>query len=123
MDITEVANELVAGCRENRTEENLDKLYAPDAQSIEAFDGPNGRVTVGIDGIRGKHQWWDSAFEVHDATVEGPWINGDSFSVIFGMDTTETATGQRTQMREVAIYEVADGKIVKETFYYPTGPS
>jgi ketosteroid isomerase-like protein len=34
------------------------------------------------------------------------------------MDTTDKATGQRSQGREVAVYHVKDGKIVREEFYY-----
>lgn len=123
MSIQEVADRLVAGCRSGQTMENLDLLYAEDAQSIEAFDGPGGRVTTGRDGIKAKHVWWDESFEVHGGDVSDPWINGDSFSVIFEMDVTEKATGERSQMKEVAIYQVKDDKIVSETFYYPTSAS
>ena len=38
MAMQDVARELVAGCREGRETENLDKLYAPDAVSVEAVD-------------------------------------------------------------------------------------
>ena len=47
MTLNEIANELVAGCRENRARANLQTLYAPDAQSVEAADMGNGTtVTV-----------------------------------------------------------------------------
>lgn len=120
MDIREIAGELVAGCRERRETENLDKLYDPDAVSVEAMGmGGIDPVTTGIDGIRGKHEWWTSAHEVHGIEVEGPFLHGDDrFAVIFGMDTTEKATGKRITGREVAIYHVANGKIVREEFFY-----
>ena len=38
MDLKQIAEELVAGCREGRAKENLDKLYAADAVSVEAAD-------------------------------------------------------------------------------------
>lgn len=119
MTLSEIANELVAGCRENRTRANLDALYAPDAVSVEAVDMGQGRETHGLAGIHGKHDWWEGSQEVHEVTVEGPFLHGDSsFAVIFGMDTTDKASGQRSQMREVAIYHVAGGKIVREEFFY-----
>jgi hypothetical protein len=34
------------------------------------------------------------------------------------MDTEDKATGVRTQGREVAVYHVKGGKIVKEEFFY-----
>jgi ketosteroid isomerase-like protein len=119
MTLNEIANELVAGCRENRTRENLDRLYAPDAVSVEAMDMGGGRETHGLDGIHGKHDWWDGAFTTHALTVEGPFVHGDDrFSVVFGMDTTDKATGQRSQGREVAVYHVKGGKIIREEFFY-----
>lgn len=119
MDLKAIADELVAGCREDRTRENLDRLYAPDAVSVEAMDMGGGRETVGLAGIHGKHDWWDTNFTVHGLTVEGPFLHGDDrFAVIFGMDTTEKATGKRSQGREVGIYHVKNGKIAREEFFY-----
>ena len=119
MTLSEIAHELVAGCRENRARQNLDALYSPDAVSVEAIDMGQGRETHGLPGIHGKHDWWESTQTVHSASVEGPFLHGDtSFAVIFEMDTTDNTSGKRSQMREVAIYHVADGKIVREEFFY-----
>ncbi len=119
MTLSEIANELVAGCREGRAKQNLDVLYTADAVSVEAVDMGQGRETVGLPGIHGKHDWWDATQEVHSASVEGPFLHGDSsFAVIFEMDTTDKSTGKRGQMREVAIYHVAGGKITREEFFY-----
>jgi ketosteroid isomerase-like protein len=119
MTFDEIAKELVAGCREGRAQANLDRLYAADAVSVEAADMGGGRETIGLPGIHGKHDWWEGAFITHGLTVEGPFVHGqDSFAVIFGMDTEDRATGVRSQGREVAIYHVKDGRIVREEFYY-----
>ena len=119
MTFQEIANELVAGCREDRTRENLDRLYAPDAISVEAMDMGGGRETVGLAGIHGKHDWWDGAFVTHGLTVEGPFVHGDDrFAVVFDMETVNKASGERRKDREVGIYHVKDGKIVREEFFY-----
>ena len=119
MTLSEIANELVAGCREHREVENLHRLYAPDAVSVEASDMGPGRETTGIEGILGKHAWWDATAEVHDSSVTGPFLHGDDrFAVIFHMDVTMKDTGNRMQMDEVGVYHVADGKIVREEFFY-----
>ena len=119
MTLQEIANELVAGCREGRERANLDRLYAPDAVSVEAMDMGGGRETQGLAGIHGKHDWWEGAFITHGLTVEGPFVHGDDrFAVIFGMDTENRATGERSQGREVAVYHVKDGRIVREEFFY-----
>jgi ketosteroid isomerase-like protein len=119
MELKEIADELVAGCREGRERENLKTLYAPDAQSVEAMDMGKGTTTTGIAGIEGKHDWWEGAHEIHKSTAEGPFLHGtDRFSVIFDMDVTNKETGQRMAMKEVGVYHVADGKIAREEFYY-----
>jgi hypothetical protein len=119
MTLGEIANELVAGCREDRTRQNLDRLYAPDAVSVEAMYMGGGRETHGLAGIHGKHDWWEAGFITHGLTVEGPFLHGDDrFSVIFGMDTENKASGERSLGKEVAVYYVKDGKIVREEFFY-----
>ena len=119
MNLMEIANELVAGCRENRELENLDKLYAPDAVSVEEKDLGNGRETVGVEGIKGKHAWFASAFEILGGEVGGPYPHGDDrFAVTFKMNAKNLETGELSDMEEVAVYHVADGKIVREEFFY-----
>jgi ketosteroid isomerase-like protein len=120
-ELMAVANKLVENCRTGQEAAGLDALYHPDAVSVEAMAMPGqetGAVT-GIAAIKAKHDWWYGAFEMHSTTAEGPFLHGaDRFAVIFGMDTTERATGTRMQMREVAIYTVAAGKITREEFFY-----
>ena len=119
MTLKEIADELVAGCRENRAAENLDRLYAADAVSVEAADQGMGRETVGLDGIKGKHAWWEANMEATGGNVSDPMLHGeDRFAVIFEAQGVEKATGNAFDMKEVAVYHVADGKIVREEFFY-----
>jgi len=119
MTLEEIAKKLVEGCKTGQEDANLDALYHPDAASVEAADFSGaGRETKGVDGIRGKHAWWNASFEVHSSEAHGPFLHGeDRFAVIFEVDSTEKASGQRMPMKEVAIYHVADGKIVREEFF------
>jgi len=122
MDMMSVAKELVAGCRENRAKENLDKIYASDAVSVEAADMGQGRETKGLDGIKAKHDWWENSMEMLDGDITGPLPHGDDrFAVIFRVKAKEKATGEVTDMEEVAVYTVKDGKIVREEFFYDMG--
>ncbi len=118
----DVAEKLAALCRENRTDEGLDSLYHADCVSVEAAAAPgaDSAETHGLEGIRGKHAWWESAMDVHSATVEGPFMHGeDRFGLIFEMDVTEKVSGERTAMKELGVYTVDDdGKIVREEFFY-----
>ena len=119
MTLQEIAEELVAGCREHRERANLARLYAPDAVSVEAMDMGNGRETKGLAGIDGKHQWWEDNHTVTGGEVEGPFRHGDDrFAVIFAMQGSSKADGKAFDMTEVGIYQVKDGKIVREEFFY-----
>ena len=119
MTLNEIANALVAGCRSGDTRANLDRLYAPDAVSVEAADFGDGREARGLDAIKGKHDWWDSAFEVLSATTSDAMLHGDDrFAVIFEAQTKNKETGEVGNMKEVGIYHVADGKISREEFFY-----
>jgi ketosteroid isomerase-like protein len=119
MELEEVARALVAGVREGRERENLERLYAPDAVSVEPRDAGNGREARGLEAIRAKHAWWEENFTVHDAQVEGPFLHGDDrFAVIYAMDVEHRESGSRVATGEVGIYHVAGGRIVREEFFY-----
>ncbi len=118
MKTEEIAKKLCDHCRNGTEAEGLDTLYAENAVSVEPMS-PEGMdpVSSGVDAIKGKHEWWGNAMEVHSFDLEGPFVNGDAFTVIFEIDSTEKSSGQRWKAKEVGLYEVADGKIVKESFF------
>jgi len=118
------AKQLTTYCQTGEEEKGLNELYAQDCVSVEALEmpgGPMGREAQGLDAIRGKHEWWFANNEVHSTSAEGPFLHGDdSFSLIFDMDVTDKSSGERMQMKEVGHYTVnADGKIIREAFFYP----
>ncbi len=123
MDTATVAAKLVEHCRNHTERQGLKDLYADDAESVEANDNPSGdRVTRGRKAIEGKHDWWEQSFDVHGAETDGPFVHENRFAVIFEMDATEKASGQRFRMREIGLYHVADGKIVREEFFAAPQP-
>ena len=122
MNTLEIANKLVALCREGKNAESLSTLYASDAVSVEAMSMPGmPQATEGLPAIQAKSAWWVDNHEVHAATITGPWPNGDRFVVGFSYDVTNKPSGQRMQMEEVGLYTVRDGRIVREEFFYNTG--
>ncbi|MEL7100635.1 MAG: nuclear transport factor 2 family protein [Pseudomonadota bacterium] len=124
MDLSAVAAALVANCRAGTERAALEELYAEDAVSVEALDQGAGRETFGKAGISAKHDWWDENFEVHSGEVLGPFPHAatedapDRFAVIFRLSATFKPTGERSDMEEIGLYTVADGKIVREEFFY-----
>lgn len=119
MDLKTIADALVQGCRTGDEIANLDRLYAADAVSVEAVDHGTGRSVQGRDAIRAKHEWWASANEMTGGRVSDPMFHGDDrFAVIFAAEGRDRASGQAFSMTEVGIYTVAEGKIVREEFFY-----
>jgi ketosteroid isomerase-like protein len=114
--VQEVANDLVAMCKQGQFDESGDKYWAEDVVSLEPMDGEMARIQ-GKAGVRAKGEWWAANHEVHSAQVEGPYVHGDQFVVRFKMELTPKG-GERRTMDEVGLYTVKDGKIVEERFFY-----
>ncbi len=117
-----IGQELVGLCREGRNGDAIERLYSKDIVSIE----PSGSEampaeTKGIDAVHKKHAWWTQNMEVHSAEVRGPFVSDDEFAVYYDYDTTLKPTGQRSRMREMALYGVQNGQIVREEFFYKPG--
>ena len=117
MDVKAIAADFVAMANAGDFAAIGEKYWADNVVSIEAMEGPMARVE-GIDAVRGKGEWWEGAHEVHSASAEGSYVNGDQFAVRFLMDVTQKESGQRMQMDEIGLYTLKDGKIVEERFYY-----
>jgi ketosteroid isomerase-like protein len=114
-----VAQELVALCREGRNLDAVNKLYSPKIVSTEPIGDETMPAEIsGIEAIRQKHQWWEENNLVHSMEVNGPFLGNDQFAVQYTFDTTFKPTGERSQMTEMALYTVKDGKIVRERFFY-----
>lgn len=121
MATQEVARKLVELCSEGKFQEAIEALYSPDIVSMEAGAPPGGsRESKGIQAVREKGEWWVTNHDVHSVAVQGPLVAGSHFAVTFKMDVTFKPQGRRFTMEEVAVYKVADGKIVYEEFFYNT---
>jgi hypothetical protein len=117
MNTEEVAAKLVDLCRKGEWMKAVESLYAEDVVSVEAHAMENMPAEMrGIDQVRGKTKWWEENMEVHSAKVSGPFVARDTFVVQFDVDVTEKASKKRSQMSEVGIYSVKDGKVAREEF-------
>ena len=112
----QVADDLVALCKQGQFDESGEKYWADDVVSLEPMPGDMARIQ-GKDGVRAKGEWWAANHEIHGVEVEGPYVHGDQFVVRFKMELTPKG-GERISMDEVGLYTVRDGKIVEERFFY-----
>jgi ketosteroid isomerase-like protein len=119
MDLKDIAEALVAANRTHSEAALLTAHYAEDVVSVEAMDHGNGRETHGIDALRAKHAWWEENMEVTASTVSEPMLHApDRFAVIFEASGRARAGGETFEMREIGLYTVTAGKIVREEFFY-----
>lgn len=122
MNAFEVGKKLVELCKQGKNVEAMQTLYSPDIVSVEAMDGPS-REARGLDAVLGKGKAWSEAHTVHSAEIEGPWPNGDHFIVRFKYDITNKPSDRRMVLDEMGLFTVENGKVVREEFFYPPGPS
>ncbi|MEL7339352.1 MAG: nuclear transport factor 2 family protein [Bacteroidota bacterium] len=122
MNTQEVAKKLVALCRENKNMEAINSLYADNIVSLEPAGAPAERVE-GLEAVRAKTtQFFEQVEEFHGWGVSDPVVAGKHFSVSMDMDVTFKGQG-RVKVDEICVYEVENGKIVKEQFFFPVGPA
>jgi ketosteroid isomerase-like protein len=117
MNTEEVAKKVVELTRKKAWHEALDTLYAKDIVSVEAHGMDGGSPeTRGVDGVRGKVDWWVNEMEVRSIKVSGPFVAHDRFVVQYDLDVSNKKTNERMELSEVGVYTVKDGKIVREEF-------
>jgi hypothetical protein len=119
MTTQEVALKLFTLCDQGKFLDAIDSLYGKDVLSVEPMAMPGHPTELrGFDAVRGKSVWWMENHEVHSCKVTGPFIAGDKFVVGFDIDVTNKPSKKRMQMKEVGLYAVDNGKIVREDFFF-----
>lgn len=118
MTTQEVANRFHQLAQTGQWQQIQDELFAENAVSIEPEHSAGLQTVQGIDAIRRKgQQFGEMVEEVHGGFSNEPQVAGNHFAVAMGMDVTMKGQG-RMKMDEICVYEVKDGKIVKEQFFY-----
>lgn len=123
MNTQAIAQRLVELCREGKGEQAQQELYADDAVSIEMDGLPPGALgsARGMEAIREKSRRFRADIEErHGGSVSDPLVVGNWFSVVMTMDATFKGRG-RVAMSEICVYQVRNGKIVREQFFYDVG--
>jgi hypothetical protein len=117
MTTKDIAERLVALCRQGNFESAQRELYATDAVNIEPYGTATfAKETKGLDAIIEKGQKFTTMIEqVHSVSVSDPLVAGSSFACAMQLDLTIKGHG-RMSLNELCIYEVKDGKIISEQF-------
>lgn len=122
MTTIDIAKKYVELCRAHDHEQIRTTLFSPDIVSVEAGAPPGESAEArGTAAIAEKGKKWQADHDIHEAKVDGPWPNGDRFVVRFTYDVTNKPSGKRMKMDEVGLFTIANGKIVREEFFYAMG--
>ncbi|ACB76313.1 SnoaL-like domain-containing protein [Opitutus terrae] len=118
MTTQEIAQRLVALCREAKWETAQRELFADDAVSLEPYATPAfEKETRGLPAIIEKGHKFDAMIEkMHRLEVSDPLVATNAFACTMRMDVTMKGQG-RMDMAELCVYNVKDGKIVSEQFH------
>lgn len=118
MTTKEIANRLAELFKEFKWEQVQEELFADDAESIEPAHSPGLKSVKGKAAIKKKGEDFNAIVEeFHGGWVGDPIVAGKHIAIAMGIDATYKGMG-RQKMEEIALYEVKDGKIVKEQFFY-----
>jgi hypothetical protein len=118
MTTQEVASRFNELAKQEKWFEIQDELFSDSVRSIDPPNSPYFGYAEGKTTVRKKGEGFVKKIEaVHRAYTTEPVVGGNHFAVGREMDVTVQGFG-RIQINEVMLYEVNDGQIVLEQFFY-----
>ncbi|WP_276502007.1 nuclear transport factor 2 family protein [Terrimonas pollutisoli] len=95
-----------------------DEFFSENVRSIDPPDSPYFGYAEGKAAVRKKGEDWVKRVEAaHKLYTTEPVVGGNHFAVGREVDITVQKSG-RIQLNEIMLYEVKDGQIVSEQFFY-----
>ncbi|MBS1598723.1 MAG: nuclear transport factor 2 family protein [Bacteroidetes bacterium] len=113
-----IADRLTELCRQGQFETAQKELFSKDAISVEPEASQGfAKETKGLDAIIKKgHQFEQMVEETHSVFISTPLVSNNAIAFALTMDVTMKGRDRAT-MSELCVYQVKDGKIIKEEFY------
>jgi ketosteroid isomerase-like protein len=118
MTTQEVADRFHELAQQEKWFDIQNEFFAENVRSIDPSNSPYFGYAEGRDAVRQKGEEFVSRIEaVHSARTTAPIVTGNHFVVGREKDITVRPHG-RIQINEIMLYEVKDGQIVLEQFFY-----
>lgn len=118
MTTQEVATRFNELAQQEKWFEIQDEFFADNVKSIDPPGSPYFGYAEGKASVRKKGEDFTSRIEaVHRLYVSEPLVSGNHFTVGREKDITVQGHG-RIQINQIMLYEVRDGQIVLEQFFY-----
>lgn len=117
MTIQETAEKFVQHLRDGKFIDAIEDFYADNIVSYEMPGAPQEK-TEGKAEVKNKSVEWEASVQnINSSEISDPLIAGNFFTVTIKMDVDFRERGQML-FEEIAVYEVKDGKIVSDRFFY-----
>lgn len=118
MTTGQIAHRLSELCNKGEFEKAQKELFAEDAVSIEPEASPAfDKETRGLKAILEKGEKFKTMVEAtHGCNVSDPLVAGNVIALSLTMDVTMKGK-ERSEMSEICVYKVKDGKIISEQFF------
>jgi hypothetical protein len=118
MTTEEVAARFHELAQQEKWFEIQDELFADNVRSVEPSNSPYMGYAEGKAPVRKKGEdFVGRIVDFHGASTTAPVLAGNHFSIGRKMEVTVKPHG-RIRLDEVIVYEVKDGQIVLEQFFY-----
>lgn len=123
MTTQQVADRLVELCRKGQFVEAVQELYSDDIISIEPDGSGLPTHCEGIPAIMQKGEQWNAMVEqVNSSNISDPIVAENFFSMTMKSNMKMVNAPEAMDMDELCVYNVVDGKVVKEQFFYTPMP-
>ena len=114
----EVAARFYELAQQEKWFEIQDELFADNVKSIEPFNSSYFKNAEGKAAVRKKGEEWVAKIEgVNKLSTTHPVVGGNHFAVGRNVDIIVKGFG-KVKIEQVMLYEVKDGQIVSEQFFY-----
>lgn len=118
MTTQEIANRYNKLAQAEKWFEIQDEFFSDDVKSIDPSASPYFGYAEGKAAVRKKGEDFTKAISgVHHLFTSEPLVAGNFFAVGREVDVTTQEHG-RIQINQIMLYEVRDGKIISEQFFY-----
>ena len=95
-----------------------DELFSDNVKSIDPPDSPYFEYAEGKAAVRKKGEDWVKRIEgVHKRYTSEPIVSNNHFAVNRVVEIDVKGLG-RVEINEIMLYEVKDGQIISEQFFY-----
>lgn len=113
--VPEIAENLIKFMELGENIEAYGQLYAPNVKCIEA---DTSRSRSGRDRLESDMRSFAEAHDFRYTSIQGPIIAGDRFALALCFTAKNRKSGEEFTIREIGVYEVQEGRIVEEQYFY-----